>query len=444
MTLPGVGESITTYIEGMDDEGRGRGVLKGNDLLIDAAVRGALPGDTVTAIVERVFASRQLLVCRAIQYHDKGPAHVDRICPHLGPCPACPLHEVDPSLALEVKKSRIERALQDQNIDLDIDDVLPHPEKFGYRQKVKLMVGGQTGDILIGVYVPYSHKLVSAHACPYLHASARAALAPLLQTLNAHSFEVDTPLTAGLRAVILRVGTEGVAVILVNRKAASASQFMSLQNLVERGILYSVCERINEEETNSILGGITHRRHGPELITPLEGGIPVDADSFCQTDPAQALHMYRIVAEYLTKDTTDGWFIDGYAGVGGFSKALLALGAKKIVAVEQAPACLASLHQLNVRTYLKPMEEITSILPSITPLNGMVIDPPKKGLMQQAEPLAKLSVPKVVLVSCDPDAMAKDLKVFLQNNYEVDRILPVDFFGGTPAIETIVFMRKKS
>ncbi len=442
MTLPSVGENITIDIEGMDDEGRGRGVLDNDGYTVDVAVRGALPGDHVSAIVERVFASRQLLVCRTSQYHEKGPVHIERTCPHQGPCPACPLHEADLSLAFEIKKSRIERALLDQNIAIDVDDVLPHPENFGYRQKVKLMVGGNTGDITVGVYVPYSHKLVSANACPYLHASIREALAFLLQTLNAQKFEIDTKQIPGLRAVILRVGVEGVAVILVSRKAASAAQVVSLQNLVDTGVLYSVCERVDSEETNSILGGITHRRCGPELLTPLEGGAAVDADSFCQTDPEQAKLMYQIVADYLTKETTEGWFIDGYAGVGGFSKALLAQGVHSIVAVESAPACLSSLQQLGIQIYLKPMEEIAALLSTVSPVSGMVIDPPKKGLMQQAETLAQLQAPKVVLVSCDPDAMAKDLKTFLQHGYQVEQILPIDFFGGTPAIETIVFMKK--
>jgi 23S rRNA (uracil1939-C5)-methyltransferase len=199
---------------------------------------------------------------------------------------------------------------------------------------------------------------------------------------------------------------------------------------------------VNHEETNSILGGSTHRNFGPAFITPLEGGFPVDPDSFCQTDPEQALLMYELTAEYLTQETSEGWFIDGYAGVGGFSKALQANGVQQIIAIEQAPACLDTLEKLGVRTYLKPMEEISSILPSILPLSGMVVDPPKKGLMQQAEPLAKLHCPKVVLVSCDPDAMAKDLKIFLQHGYTVDQILPIDLFGGTPAVETVVFMRR--
>jgi 23S rRNA (uracil1939-C5)-methyltransferase len=441
MTIPNIGENITLYIEGMDDEGRGRGVIDKDDYTIDVAVRGAFPGDKVSAIVERVFSNRRLLVCHTAQYHKKGPAHIERTCPHQGPCPACPLHEADLSIAFEIKRGRIERALLDQNIDLEIENVVPHPKIFGYRQKVKLMVGGHTGNIVIGVYIPYSHKLVSATACPYLHVSLREAIAPLLQTLNTQRFEVDTALNPGLRALILRAGVEGVAVILVSRKAISAPQFMSLQNLVDSHILHSVCERVDDKDTNSILGGITHLCYGNKLITPLDGGPAVDADSFCQTDPEQANLMYKIVANYLTKETNNGFFIDGYAGVGGFSKALLALGVQNIIAVEQASSCLSSLQQLGVQIYIKSMEDIPLLLSHVFPVNGMVIDPPKKGLTRQAEPLAQLQIPRVVLVSCDPDAMAKDLKIFLHYGYQVDQILPIDFFGGTPAIETIVSMK---
>jgi 23S rRNA (uracil1939-C5)-methyltransferase len=88
------------------------------------------------------------------------------------------------------------------------------------------------------------------------------------------------------------------------------------------------------------------------------------------------------------------------------------------------------------------MSEALAQLQERMPFAGIVVDPPKKGLMGDAIKVAALRAKHVALVSCDPDAMARDLQAFLANDYEVRRVIPVDFFGGTPAIETVVLMAK--
>jgi 23S rRNA (uracil1939-C5)-methyltransferase len=441
-TLPQKGEYLEIDIEGMDDEARGRGTIDQRSYTIDVAVRGAFVGDRVKAKVEKLFASRQLAVCRVVEHIEQGPCHVERTCPHKGPCPACPLHGADLSLSLELKRGRIEQALQDEGLDFEVDDVLPHPEEFGYRQKVKLMIGGKIGNLTLGLYVPYSHHLVAAHACPYVNTAVNEAAALLLEEFNKLRLEPDATNWPGAKALILRAAQEGVAAVLVTRKPLSDVQFDHLKALVDAGKLVSIAQRLNDENTNNILAGSTGEAYGLSLVTPLEGEVPVDPDSFCQTDAEQARIMYDLVAEYLTQDDTEGWFADVYAGVGGFSEALLEHGAEQIIAIEEATSCRASLEQLEIQVEINSTEQSLTLLSTLKPLSGIVVDPPKKGLRENAEALAKLHAPRFVLVSCDPDAMVKDLKVFLREGYEVERILPVDLFGGSPAIETLVFLRR--
>ena len=440
--LPSLGAHIEIEIDAMDDEGRGRALLNDNDSEpIDIAIRGAFVGDRVTGIVEKIFAQRRLVICRVEHVLEEGPCRVPRTCPHNAPCPTCPLHGADASLAFEVKKGRIERALDDAGIDLSIDDLIPHPHEHGYRQKVKWMVGGRPGKLVLGVYVPYSHHLVASQQCPYINPEIVKAAKPLMKVLNSISLERMEEF--GVKALIMRACVEGVTAILITENLFSDADFEALSALVEQKILLSVIERHQEESTNSILGGEVVRSYGPTQIVSLEGKL-VEVDSFCQTDPEQAQRMYDDVAEYLIHDGTDGWFVDGYAGVGGFSKSLLENGAQNILAVEQSVSAGSSLSALGVEFMLKPMSQALERVSSLKPLVGMVLDPAKKGLMEDAAWLAMLKVPRVVLVSCDPDAMAKDLKVFLTAGYAVERIVPLDLFGGAPAIETLVFMKQNS
>ncbi|MES2504197.1 MAG: hypothetical protein V4534_04880 [Myxococcota bacterium] len=406
-------------IETMDDEGRGRVFFEGRDY----AVRGAFPGDIVEFRLERNFKAHNLMVGKTRRYVKKGPHHVHRTCPGRGPCAACPLHDATPELENTVKRDRIVAALDKEGLSFEVDPVLPHPDRMGYRQKVKLMVSGFSGFLRLGVYVPYSHTFEDASQCPHVNPAINDAIARLIPVLNQSG--VDT-----IRAVILRAGLDGVAGILVTTKPLPDFIF-------ENSPLLSLKERVQPDETNSILGGTPGQSVGPEMIQSLEDGQMVDPDAFCQADPVQAQRLYELVADYLWQGS--GHYVDAYAGVGGFAKALLKKGECKITAIESNAVCLSSLEALGVGTSPRPSPGTGE---GGEPVLGLVLDPPKKGLMGDAEVYAGMGALRVVLVSCDPSSMVKDLKVLLKAGYEVERILPVDLFGATPAIETVVFLRQ--
>ena len=50
----------------------------------------------------------------------------------------------------------------------------------------------------------------------------------------------------------------------------------------------------------------------------------------------------------------------------------------------------------------------------------------------------RIRPPRAVYVSCNPDALAKELPVILKAGYRVTRVQPVDMFPHTEHIETVV------
>ena len=55
----------------------------------------------------------------------------------------------------------------------------------------------------------------------------------------------------------------------------------------------------------------------------------------------------------------------------------------------------------------------------------------------------KLSVPKVVYVSCDPDTLARDVAVFREYGYNIDTVYPFDLFPMTGHVESVVCLTRK-
>ena len=71
-----------------------------------------------------------------------------------------------------------------------------------------------------------------------------------------------------------------------------------------------------------------------------------------------------------------------------------------------------------------------------------MLDPPRAGAKAQAEALAASSVPKVVMVSCNPATCARDLRVLVDGGYRITWVVPVDQFLFSPHIELVAVLEK--
>ena len=78
-----------------------------------------------------------------------------------------------------------------------------------------------------------------------------------------------------------------------------------------------------------------------------------------------------------------------------------------------------------------------------TKIDVLFMDPPRKGA---DEPFLKsvlaLSPKKIIYVSCEPETLARDVKI-LSAKYEVRSVQPVDMFPQTQHVETVVLLQIK-
>ncbi len=447
--MPTRAQKLIVTIDALDDEGRGRGLLSpdaADEVRVDVAVRGAFPGDVVEMSVERVFPARRLAVGRMTTLLEEGPLRVRRTCRHPPPCVGCPLDGLDPGAQVALKRERVARALLDAGLDaealggMEIDDVLAAPSLTGYRQKVKLVAGGRAGALKLGLYAPYSHFVVDASRCATHHPSLLSAMSALKDALDAARVEPSFHDARGLKAVVMRAFREGPSAVVVVGAPLSDEAWMRLRDVVDDGRLRAIAERVDASTGNSVIGGEVTRRAGPELMTPLDGGPATSVDAFCQPDAAQARALYRSAAEWLAEGGHH--VLDAYAGTGGFARAVLEQRPEAdVTAVESSPFCLAALDSLGVTVH---GADVATALWSLKAgaFDAVVADPPRKGLAADAEGLAALGARRFALVSCDPDAMARDVRVLLDAGYRVRRFLPVDLFAGTPEIEVLTLLER--
>ena len=75
--------------------------------------------------------------------------------------------------------------------------------------------------------------------------------------------------------------------------------------------------------------------------------------------------------------------------------------------------------------------------------DGAVVNPPRRGTSSLArELLARLEVPAIAYVSCDPDTLARDLDHFTRLGYSVQSVRPLDMIPLTDEVETIALLRR--
>ena len=71
------------------------------------------------------------------------------------------------------------------------------------------------------------------------------------------------------------------------------------------------------------------------------------------------------------------------------------------------------------------------------------MDPPRSGSTKEfIDTVAKMGPERVVYVSCGPETLVRDLRWFMGNGYRAVEAWPVDMFGGTGHVETVVLLSK--
>lgn len=138
---------------------------------------------------------------------------------------------------------------------------------------------------------------------------------------------------------------------------------------------------------------------------------------------------------------------DLYSGTGTIAQ-LMAPVAKKVIGVEiveeavEAARKNAELNGLHNCEFIAG--DVLKVLDGIEEKPDIIIlDPPRDGIHPKAlDKIIRYGVEHILYISCKPTSLARDLEVFLERGYEVNRAVAVDQFPWTANVETIVLLSK--
>lgn len=163
--------------------------------------------------------------------------------------------------------------------------------------------------------------------------------------------------------------------------------------------------------------------------------------------------LYNKALEYA-KLTGEETVWDLYCGIGTISL-FLAQKAKKVYGVEIVPQAIADAKENALRNHISNAEffvgKAEEVYPAYCAAHGeearaevIVVDPPRKGCEEALlAMMCEMEPQRIVYVSCDSATLARDLKYLCSHGYDLVEVQPVDQFGHTVHVETVVLMSMK-
>jgi len=241
--------------------------------------------------------------------------------------------------------------------------------------------------------------------------------------------------------ITLAVAKRGERVIAGYRRKLSHDIIdISRCNLAET----SISKRINSEKAK-----IKNFKNIPENVVIRHTEVEVNEfkfkfskQSFFQVNTAAAAELYNKVREYASLSKSDT-LLDLYCGAGTIAL-YLARDAAKVIGVDIEPAAIEDAKANALLNNVENAEFIASDAAefgaalNIAP-TCIVVDPPRGGLNNETvEKILALNPQRIVYVSCDPAALARDAK--LLHGYSPSRLCAVDMFPRTAHIESVMLL----
>ncbi|KNF08407.1 23S rRNA (uracil-5-)-methyltransferase RumA [Gottschalkia purinilytica] len=73
----------------------------------------------------------------------------------------------------------------------------------------------------------------------------------------------------------------------------------------------------------------------------------------------------------------------------------------------------------------------------------IILDPPRDGIHPKAiHKIIDFNPEQFIYVSCKPTSLARDLPIFVERGYKVEKVKCVDMFPMTPHVECVTLMSR--
>lgn len=477
-------DELILNIEDFGTNGEGIGKIQGYTLF----VKDALPGDKVRVKVMKT--KKSYAYAKLMDIIEPSEWRTEPACPVARQCGGCQLQHCQYIKQLEYKKKKTEDCLKRIGgfKDIKAEPVIGMEVPYYYRNKAQFPAGcNKEGKIITGFYAERTHNIIPFKDCliqqPFNNIILDA-ITGYMEENNIPSYN-ETTHKGIVRHIIIRTGQatgEIMTCLVINadklpkadrltdkllkcdfsmykidteHMAGESKAGVNTRIYNKTPFIKSICVNINKDKTNVILGQKTDVIYGTPYITDYIGDVMyhISPVSFYQVNHKQTEKLYEKVMEFADlKGNETVW--DLYCGIGTISL-FLARKAAKVYGVEIVGQAVEDARVNAALNNMDNVEFLHGAAEEIVPLqyeksggrlkaDVVTLDPPRKGCGEKLlSTVADMKPVRIVYVSCDPATLARDLKYLCSRGYKVDKVQPVDMFGQSSHVETIVGLQRQ-
>jgi 23S rRNA (uracil1939-C5)-methyltransferase len=320
---------------------------------------------------------------------------------------------------------------------------LDHP--WGYRHKVHFVFDAGS----MGHYARGSRRVIPVRECPVHDPRGNEVAFAFREAFGRAGLRATQ--ASPLQGIAVRVGAntgETMATLVVTRdsdkrvRAASRAAVADAQPT-------SFHVNVHPARDGFVFGPDTRRITGPERMREEVAGVSflISPTAFFQTNIAAAEILVRLVLDSVrATHASPAHVLDLYAGAGLFALPLARAG-HTVTAVEENRQAVAD-GEASRRLNRIPPERcafVASPVEKWRPARGapapdaVILDPPREGCTPQVieRIFERLRPPKAIYISCNPEALARDLAAIAAHGYTIGSLQPVDMFPHTEHVETV-------
>lgn len=315
-------------------------------------------------------------------------------CVYFGACGGCDFQQMNYETQLAAKVGIIRDCLRRiGKIEYEKDiPIIASPRPLNYRARAQWHLDPRRKKI--GYYRRNSHDVIDVLSCPILVPELNDTLSKIRESINWKDFSGKT----------------------VEIEAASGGGKVSV---------FSTEILEPTAEVSFAVGGEKYF---------------YSSKSFFQGNPFLIEDLLRLALENAAGVAA----LDLYCGVGLFTLPL-ARKFQTVVGVEANPQAVEFAEKSaeharleNIKFYSEPVADFL-IENESKKIDFVLLDPPRAGAEKQTiENIIKLNPKQISYVSCEPAVLARDLRLFLNANFQIRSITALDLFPQTHHVETIV------
>ncbi len=421
-------------------------------------VKNGIPGQKIEFMINKKRGGR--LEGRIMKTLEQSPLETrEAVCHNFPACGGCMYQTMPYEEQLKMKSEQI-KTLLDGVIDYayDFEPIKRSPKEFAYRNKMEFSFGDEykDGPLTLGLHKKGStYDILTASDCKLVHEDMTKILVCVWQYFLKRkvSYYKKMQHVGYLRHLMLR-RADRTGEILVNLVTTS-QEMHDLQPLVEEilaldleGKITGILHIINDSLSDVVQSDETKVLYGQDYFYEELLGLRfrITPFSFFQPNSQAAEILYETVREYVGREKKNVIY-DLYSGTGTISQIAAAV-ADKVVGVEIVEEAVEAARENAQLNGIGNCEfiagDVLKVLDNLTERPDFIIlDPPRDGVHPKALPkILDYGVDKLIYISCKPTSLARDLPMFHEKGYRVERCVCVDQFVHTVHVETVALISK--